>query len=83
MELFLLVILTFFVDEIDTCFSVSSWAKSRFDLQNIVQIISNIVRILVVVALFSILQPNVAFVGLGTLLAAIISLIGDLFFGEY
>jgi O-antigen/teichoic acid export membrane protein len=76
-KLFLLVMFSFFVGEVDTCFGVSSWAKSRFDLRNIVAITSNIIRILVVVVLFSFLKPSVSYVGSGMLLAALVGLAGD------
>lgn len=75
--LFLLVFLSFFVTEVDTCFAVSSWAKSRFDLRNIVVISSNIVRVLIIVVFFTFLEPSVAYIGAGMLLATLTGLVGD------
>ena len=75
--LFLFVFLSFFVTEVDACFAVSSWAKSRFDLRSIVVISSNIIRVLLVLLFFTFLRPSIAYVGVGMLLAAIIGLAGD------
>jgi membrane protein EpsK len=76
--LFFFILLAFFVTQIDTCFAVSSWAKSRFDLRNTVIITSQIIKIVVVVLLFFIFEPNIFYVGIGFFLAAIFSLIGDI-----
>ena len=81
--LFLLVFLSFFVTEVDACFAVSSWAKSRFDLRNIVIVISNIVRIVIVVFFFTFSKPSISYVGVGLFIAAIIGLVGDLFLWRF
>jgi membrane protein EpsK len=77
--LFFFVMFSFLVTTVESCFSVSSWAKNRFDLRNIVVVFSNLARISIVVVLFKLTQPSVWQVGLGILLAGLIGLAGDIF----
>jgi membrane protein EpsK len=75
--LFLFILLSFFITTIESCFSVSSWAKSRFDLRNIVLILSNIFRVVFVVVFFNLTNPSIWQVGLGIFFASVIGLAGD------
>lgn len=75
--LFFFVFLSFFITEIDTSFSVSSWAKSRFDLRNRILILSNALRLIVLVAFFTMMTPGAWQVGLGILVASLYVFSGD------
>lgn len=75
--LFLFIVLAFFVTQVDTCFSVASWAKSRFDLRNIVLISSQLAKLIIVIVLFWLIKPEITYVGISIFLAAIINLLGD------
>lgn len=75
--LFLFILFSFLITTIESCFSVSSWAKSRFDLRNAVVIVSNLFRVLFVVALFKFANPSIWQVGLGILFSSVLGLVGD------
>lgn len=77
--LFFFVMISFFVTTIGSCFSVSTWAKSRFDLRNAIIIPSNIIRVLVVVILFSLTLPSIWFVGIGILFSSLFGFLGDMY----
>ncbi len=81
--LFICVVLSFFVSQIDTCFSVSSWAKSRFDLRSAVTIANHLIKVLFAVFLFEVLHPSIEYVGYGVLFASLISLVGDYIIWKY
>jgi O-antigen/teichoic acid export membrane protein len=76
--LFFFILFSFFVTAIESCFSVSSWAKSRFDLRNAVIISSNILRVLFVVVFFKFTNPGIWQVGAGILFASLFGLAGDI-----
>ena len=58
-------------------FSVSSWARNRFDLRNIIIAIYQLTRVAIVVGIFRLTQPLLWHVGLGIFGAAVVGLIGD------
>lgn len=64
---------------IQSSFSVSSWARNRFDLRNAVIAVDRIARVLLVVIFFSVTQPTVWHVGLGILGAAALGFMGDFY----
>ncbi len=72
--LFVGVMTAYLVQIIRTIFNISPFAYHRFDLQNAVLATNLIIRVLVVVVLFSVLLPVIWFVGLGTLMGAVLSL---------
>lgn len=78
--LFLLIMLSFFVSTIESCFSVSTWAKSRFDLRNAVIISSQLFRLICIVVIFQVIHPNIWIVGLSIILASFLGLLGDIYF---
>ena len=78
--LFFLIMISFFVTTIESCFSVSTWAKSRFDLQNIVIISSQLFRLLCIVIIFQLTNPNIWIVGLAMLLSSMLGLFGNFYF---
>ena len=73
--LFLFVLLSFFISSIESCFSVSLWAKSRFDLINVIEILSNVIKIITFVVLFAFIKPGIWQVGIGIFFSAIFGLI--------
>jgi membrane protein EpsK len=75
--LFAFTMTAFLVTALDSAFSVSSWARNRFDLRNIVTTVSQIGRVGLIILLFSATRPNLWHVGLGTLAAAVFGLAGD------
>lgn len=77
--LFFFVMVSFFITTISSNFALSTWIKSRFDLRSVVNIISIIIRLLVVILIFEIGKPNIWIVGLGVFIASIFSLIGNVF----
>jgi O-antigen/teichoic acid export membrane protein len=76
--LFAFVMTSFLVNELDSAFSVSSWARNRFDLRNIVSTLSQISRVGLIILLFSSMQASLWHVGLGALAATIFGLGGDI-----
>lgn len=75
--LFFFVLLSFLITQIGTSFSVSSWAKNRFDLRNRILIFSNIIRALLLVCIFALMRPGAWQVGLGILIATFYVFLGD------
>ena len=67
----------FLVTTVSSSFSISSWARNRFDLRNAVIAVNNLARVGVVVALFSLLSPDLSHVGMGLLAAALLAMAGD------
>jgi len=76
--LFLFLMLAFLVATIDSNFSSISWIKGRFDLRNLVVILSNLCRVLFVILLFNLFSPNMGALGLGILFSSFLSLGGNL-----
>ena len=56
--LFFFILLSFLITQIGAGFSVSSWAKSRFDLRNRILIFSNVLRLVVIVSFFTWMKPG-------------------------
>jgi len=75
--LFLGVLAAFFLSMLSINFKVATFAKNRFDLKNVVTFVQRLSQIGVIVLLFYIDQPVIAYVGLGTLIAATLGLAGD------
>ncbi|HLO14347.1 MAG TPA: oligosaccharide flippase family protein [Anaerolineales bacterium] len=75
--LFFFVMLSFLVTQIGASFSVSSWARSRFDLRNRILIFSNVLRLTVLVCFFTWMTPGAWQVGLGILIASLYVFCGD------
>jgi membrane protein EpsK len=75
--LFFFVFLSFLITQIGSGFSVSSWAKSRFDLRNRILIFSNVLRLVVIVSLFTWMKPSAWQVGLAILLTSLYIFGGD------
>jgi membrane protein EpsK len=76
--LFFFILLSFLITQVGTSFSVSSWAKSRFDLRNRILIFSNILRMILLVALFTWMKPGGWQVGLAILLTSLYVFGGDI-----
>lgn len=77
--LFFFIMVSFFVTTIESCFSVSTWAKNRFDLRNAIVIITNIVRVVSIIIMFTTIDPIIWFIGFSIFIASIFSLIGNIF----
>ena len=58
-------------------FSLATFARNRFDLRNLVALGARIAQILIIILLFSLDRPSLANIGLGTVLATLLSLAGD------
>jgi len=68
----------FLVTALGSAFQVSSFARSRFDLQNSVGVASLLLNRGVVVALFAALTPSLWHVGTGILAGVLVSLVGSI-----
>jgi membrane protein EpsK len=75
--LFFYVLISFLISMVDSCFAVSSWAKSRFDLRNGVIIASLVVRTVLIVLIFQFISPSIWQVGFAILISTVIGLLGD------
>jgi membrane protein EpsK len=76
--LFAATLFSYLLTMVQSSFSVSSWARNRFDLRNAVIAVDRITRVGIVVAAFSLVQPSLWHVGLGFLGASAIGFVGDL-----
>lgn len=75
--LFAATLLAYLLTMLQSSFSVSSWARNRFDLRNTVIAIHHVARVGIVVAAFSLARPLLWHVGLSILGAAIVGFAGD------
>jgi len=69
--LFFSVLVGFLFSTISGAFFVSTFAKHRFDLKNISDMVSTIVRVIAIVVLFNLLMPSLWQVGQGALAGAV------------
>ena len=67
--LFICVAASFFLSAIQSAFAVSTFYMNRFDLRNLLGATQQVARVSVVVLLFSLIRPELYFVGLATLLS--------------
>lgn len=74
--LFIFVFAIFLLSQLAAPFEIASYCRNRFDLRNGIGILSLLVRVAIIVCLFHFFAPRIWHVGLGYLLAALISLIG-------
>ena len=63
---------------LQSSFSVSTWARNRFDLRNAVVAIHHLLRVGIVVVVFSLTRPLLWHVGLGIVVAALFGIAGDM-----
>jgi O-antigen/teichoic acid export membrane protein len=78
--LFGFIALSFILNTVSSVFALSTFTHNRVDLRNTVQFITRFVRVISVVVLFNLFPDNLGFVGLGTALAALVGLGGDVYF---
>lgn len=71
--LFVGVMTAYLISIIRSIFNVSAFSHHRFDLQNAVLAVNLIIRVGLVVVLFSLLLPTLWFIGLGSFAGALIS----------
>ena len=76
--LFVIVFLNFCVTTITTPFSASSYIKDRLDIAGLIKILSYIIDAAIMVILFMNLTPQVWYVGIGSLTASTVLLIGNI-----
>ncbi len=67
---------SFILSAIESCFSVSTWAKNRFDLRNIIEISSYFIKAFAIVALFMATPPTIGQVGFGIFISTVFTLVG-------
>lgn len=75
--LWVLVFLSFLISLPGGCYSVGSFTSNRLDLRAIVTIISNIVKAAVLLLAFYMFPAKVWYIGIATILAQIITIVGD------
>lgn len=68
----LCVLGAFLVTTAGTPFSVTMYARNRYDLRNVLNILANGVRVGIPVALFALLRPTVVAVGVGVLVSSVV-----------
>ncbi len=76
--LFFCVICSFFLAALNSSFSLATFCRNRFDLSSTVEILSNLIRVGTVVVLFCCFVPQVWHIGVGALLAVVVSLTGSI-----
>ncbi len=76
-HLFAYVAAAFLLNAVITPFGVSTFARNRFDLRNLVTIVQNVSRPAFVVVLFALIEPRLWHIGFGTLGAAVLFAIGS------
>lgn len=81
--LFTCTISAFLLTTVGSTFNIVAYCRNRFDLQNLVNIASLIIRVVTIVVLFNFFTPDLWQVSLGILLAAVVSFIGSLIISEY
>jgi len=81
--LFLTVIGVFFLTTLSSAFSITAFCRNRFDLSNWVNILSAIVRVAIIVVLFSSGTPRVWHVGFALFIATGVTGIGAILIWRY
>lgn len=69
--LFLFISLNFIISIITSVYGVAVFAKNRLDLSSIRIIISNVIKIAIIILCFSFLSPNIWYIGLASFLTTI------------
>jgi membrane protein EpsK len=77
--LFGATLIAYLITVIQSSFSVSSWARNRFDLRNAVIAIYHLLRVGIVIILFPLTKPALWQVGLGIFAATIVGFLGDIY----
>ena len=77
--LFAGTISAYFLTTIRINFSIATYANNRFDLRNIVSLVSRLIQIGIIVILFNIDSPKLAYVGIGAFTAALAAFMGDIY----
>lgn len=67
--LFVVMFVNYLLTIISSVFTVSTFIKNRVDLDSFRQLESNIIKIAVVYLLYRLLNPNIIFIGIATLIA--------------
>ncbi|MCP4140510.1 MAG: lipopolysaccharide biosynthesis protein [Chloroflexi bacterium] len=75
--LFISIIIAFLLGTYGMNYSLATFAKNRFDLKNLVALGARIIQVLIIVGLFRLSNPNLIYVGVGALCAALFNLLGD------
>jgi len=76
--LFAATLVAYLITMVQSSFSVSSWARNRFDLRNMVVALHRLAQVGIVVVLFWLAGPALWHVGLGILGATLLGFAGDL-----
>lgn len=71
--LFLGVMGAFLIKTLSNVYGVSLFAHNRLDIQNIINAINVLVQVSLIILLFSILSPNLSYIGFSYLIGALIS----------
>lgn len=78
--LFLLTFLAFVINLPGCCFNVATYATNRLDKNNICNMLTAVLRIVVIFAMLAIFKPHVWYVGLGALISTIYSIFANIRF---
>jgi len=76
--LFAITLVAYLLAVVQSSFSVSSWARNRFDLRNAVIALHHLARVGIVVVMFSLVPPALWHVGVGIAGATLLGFVGDL-----
>lgn len=75
---FLLVFVNFIITILSTVFTVSTFVKNRIDIASIRNIISNIIKVIMLVILFIIFEPKIYYIAIATIVCSIYLLIANI-----
>ena len=78
--LFVIVFLNMCVNIVFSAFGCVYTIKNRLDVTAMLQLFSNIVKAIILIALYVILKPSIVYLGVATLIATLIIALGNLFF---
>lgn len=78
--LFVFILCNFIITLISTVYSVATFITNRLYLSSIANIVSSLMRVFLLCALFGFLPPNVSYVGLATCIATFVSLVMNMYY---
>ena len=78
-HLFICAVCAFIITTIATPFEVATFCRNRFDLRNAVALSGTVVRIGLVILLFAVTVPGLWQIGIGLVLASVVSLVGAIY----
>ncbi|MBT4682630.1 MAG: oligosaccharide flippase family protein [Chloroflexi bacterium] len=78
--IFVFAIIALMLSTLQGNFAVVSYSQNRFDLKNVIRLISRVAQVSIVIVLFSLYTPNLLIAGLGVIAVPLVGISGEVIF---